>query len=723
MKKQIHTIIISIILFLFGVGCHVSAKSNKDVEIIRNRFIAELMQPPVNDDEVKQLLNNFKTDSTWPGIDYIDVSNTGFQHRFHLANLVYLSRAYKNKTSKYRGNLELKRTFDKALVFWLENDFICENWWWNQIGTPSAMISILLIMDNDLSSQQIEGILPLAGRANMDASGARPSGDRIKIAGLLAKAALFNRNVKLVDSIMPIIEGEIKFSNGSRGLQYDYSFHHRVDRVNNTTSYGLSYASTFVEWAAHVASTRYAFSENSIHILVDYYLDGICKQMVYGRIIDTSVLNRDISRSKGEHSSPEIPLKLMQVTEYRKEELANIAAIRTGDNENVSSFSKFFWQSEHFVFQRPQYYTSVRMFSSRNANMEVPYNGEGLTNHYRGDGTNYLSLTGKEYTGLPPVYDWMKIPGTTIMQSEKMPLENEIQKKGLTDFVGGVSNGLYGAAVFDFRSPHNPLSAKKSWFFFDKEYICLGAGLNSSTSRTIATTLEQSHLMGDVVVASNNSLDVLQRGKHVQKEVDWVFHNQVGYLFHTKQRVSLSNEEQEGSWFQINRATSSSKKIVKEDVFKLWIDHGSHLDKATYEYVVFPATTQTDIIAYAADPLIKTVVNTDEYQSVWHKSLNIGYLVFYKGGVIPITEKMNFSSDSQGIVMVCCDKDGQIKEMTVSDPSRKLARLHLKVNQRISTNSEFCAAIWNASAAETSLDILLPQDGYEGSSLTVTFNK
>ena len=66
------------------------------------------------------------------------------------------------------------------------------------------------------------------------------------------------------------------------------------------------------------------------------------------------------------------------------------------------------------MFQRPDFYTSVRMYSTRNANMEEPYNGEGLMNHFRGDGTNYLSVRGDEYKRLTPVYDWMKIQGQRL---------------------------------------------------------------------------------------------------------------------------------------------------------------------------------------------------------------------------------------------------------------------------------------------------------------------
>jgi hypothetical protein len=56
-----------------------------------------------------------------------------------------------------------------------------------------------------------------------------------------------------------------------RHTQHDYSFHHRVDRVNNTTSYGYGkYANVFGEWSYYVAGTSYAFSLEKIKQLVDY---------------------------------------------------------------------------------------------------------------------------------------------------------------------------------------------------------------------------------------------------------------------------------------------------------------------------------------------------------------------------------------------------------------------------------------------------------------------
>ena len=55
--------------------------------------------------------------------------------------------------------------------------------------------------------------------------------------------------------------------------------------------------------------------------------------------------------------------------------------------------------------------------------------------------------------------------------------------------------------------------------------------------------------------------------------VKWVFHNKVGYIFPEDQKVGLSNETKSGSWFSINRQTTTSKEEVKADAFALWIDH------------------------------------------------------------------------------------------------------------------------------------------------------
>jgi len=688
-----------------------------EIEILRKRVIDEMLAPKVDEAKVTQLISTIRPDGTWAGIDYVDVSNTGFQHARHLANMVEMSRAFKKKTSKLKGDPKLKKAIYMALDYWLANDFICQNWWHNQIGTPNALITVLLVMDNDLTKVQITKALPMIGRANLTATGARPSGDRIKIGGILAKTLLLNRDEVQFNEVIRVIEGEIKFST-ERGMQYDYSFHHRVDRVNNTLSYGLGYADAFAEWAAFVAGTKYQFSEKPLQQLIDYYLDGICKQMVYGKYDDPGTKNRDITRFDGHRAmGTSAPERLMKTTNYRKNELEEIVRIRRNEATASLLHSTFYWQSEHFAFQRPDFFTSVRMYSSRDYNMEMPYNGEGLMNHHRGDGTNYISRTGFEYDELSPVCDWQKIPGTTVVQKPELPSEKEIQKKGLTEFVGAATDGKYGMVAFDFKSPHDPLEAKKSWFFFDHEYVCLGAGINSDSKFPVATTLNQCLLNGDVVVTSNSEKQVLTKGERQLSQIQWIFHDGIGYLFPAPVNINLSNQVQKGSWFIANHQSDTPKDEISKDVFKLWIDHGTQPTNASYQYIVVPATNEKELEAQG-NRSIAILANTTDIQAVTNKNLGISQVVFYTSGEIKISPELTIGIDSPGIVMVKTE-GSKLESVTVADPSRKLAKIHLNVNAEISKTGNSFKSVWNKDKQISEIAIELPQTVYAGKSVTI----
>lgn len=714
MNFKIKTVLTAFVLILSL--SKVDAASS-EIELLRQKVIAELMAPSVDETSVRELMSAIRPDGTWPGIDYVDISRTGFQHTRHLNNMVEMSRAFKKKGTKLQGDKKLKAVIFSALDYWLANDFICDNWWNNQIGTPIALNSVLLILDSDLTKDRVEKAQPMIGRAHLTASGARPSGDRIKIAGILAKNLLYRRDEIQFAEVIKVIEGEIKFNTGQRGMQHDYSFHHREDRVNNTLSYGLGYADAFAEWAAFVSGTEYQFSDKPLQQLTDYYLDGICKQMVYGKYNDPGTKNRDITRSEGHRAmGTTTPERLLKTTDYRKSELEEIIKIRKGEAEPTLSFAKFFWQTEHFSFQRPDFFTSVRMHSSRNDNMEVPYNGEGLMNHHRGDGTNYISRTGNEYTNIAPVYDWQKIPGTTILQKPELPSENEIQKTGLTDFVGAVTDGKYGAVAYDFKSPHDPLSAKKAWFFFDDEYVCLGTEINSRAKLSVATTINQCLLSGNVVLMSGNKKSTVEKGERSLDEVKWILHDGIGYIFPEAQKVNLSNQAQTGSWFKINRQSDSPKDEISKDVFKLWIDHGTQPSNASYQYIVVPATTEQEM--NKAGQQVKILSNTREIQAVSHLGLNICQIVFYTSGEIKVSENLMIGIDSPGTVMVKTE-GAVVKQISVADPSRKLGKIHVSVTGKIEKSGENFRSFWNEKKRVSEIVIELPQTVYAGQSVTI----
>ncbi len=677
-----------------------------------------MLEPGITVSRIEHLTDTIGDNGRWPDIDYKDVSRTGFEHGRHLHYVVELSRAYKKTKSPFAGDTQLKQTIDLALNHWLDRDYICDNWWWNQIGVPRSLVEVLLIMDEDLTDEQKSKAASIAGRAHLNASGARPSGDRIKIAGILAKHLLFKRDATRFDNVIEVIEGEVKFATG-RGMQHDYSFHHRRDGVNNTLSYGLGYAATFAEWAAYVADTRYAFSREKQQHLIDYYLDGICRMMVHGRFPDPGAKNRSISRKGALHPRGTTTIeRLLRTSGYRNEELSRIARIRKGREEAPLSHSTFFWHSEYYAHQRPRYFASVRMFSSRNHNMEQPYNSEGLMNHHMGDGANYISRTGDEYLDVAPVYDWQKIPGTTVVQKPGLPPAREIQKRGVTDFVGAVTDGRCGAAAFDFESPHDPLKARKAWFFFDDEYVCLGAGVTSSSEHPVVTTINQCLLRGEVVVNHDGRHDILDHAEHEIKNVRWVCHDGVAYVFPGPVTLNLFNQTASGSWYRINRQSDSPRETIRRNMFKLWLDHGLQPQNADYEYTVIPSATKQTLEAWSSRDEIRVISNTADIQAVGHEGLHVYQMVFYRPGSIQLTEELQLTTFSPGMIMIEAE-GANVEAVTVSDPARKQDSLHLAITARIRTTGRMCETTGDRDAEATRIIIDLPQGVYAGQSVTV----
>lgn len=509
---------------------------------------------------------------------------------------------------------------------------------------------------------------------------------------------------------------QIKITTG-RGIKPDLSFNHRVDNVISIHTYGTNYVSSFAYWAVNTAGTKFALPGSAVKLLIDYYLDGICKAMAYGIYPDPGAENRDLSRKGNLHpAGVGIPQNLMLASDYRKKELENIIKIRKGEKEPNLTWSRFFWNSEYYTHQRKNYFASVRMHSSRQNNVEEPYNEEGLKNHHLADGSNFISRTGKEYVDIFPVWDWQKIPETTVVQRPALPPSNQIVKKGLSDFVGGVTDGEFGAAAFDFKSPHDPLIARKSWFFFDREYVCLGAGISSEADYPVVTTLNQCLLNKDVVVKINNNKLSLIKGTHQLKDVSWIFHDSVAYLFPSPTTINLINTSLTGNWRQITHQSWATAEPVQKNVFSLWIDHGTKPANAGYEYIVIPGIAASSVDRYSKSPGINILSNTPEIQAVHHQGLNITEAVFYKAGAIKISEGVTVTVESPCMIMVK-NNGKSIEEIAVSDPSRKLKSLQVSLNTPIEAKGSQWQSVWSKEKKISIIKIDLPTEGYAGESV------
>lgn len=351
--------------------------------------------------------------------------------------------------------------------------------------------------------------------------------------------------------------------------------------------------------------------------------------------------------------------------------------------------------------------------------MEMPYNGPGKPTHHRADGTNYLLLKGDEYHNIWPVYDWQKISGTTILQKPKLHGPQDIQKKGLTSFVGAVTDGLYGAVAFDFKSPHDGVEAKKSWFFFDEEYVCLGTDIRSEVKLPVATTINQALLKGPVKAMQDGKQILLSEGNRKLEKLKWVHHNRVGYLFPSPASLELSNQVATGTWASITDQKNISTALVEEPVFNLWFNHGNSPANASYQYIVVPAIDVDVFAANVADNRqIQILSNTGSIQAVWHGKKQMLQSAFYRAGMLQVKPGMQVRLDSQGMVMLKT-KDDRIISVTVADPSRMLQRINLTVSGVYHLNKAGVICIPDMSKNETMMVIDLPQGVWTGSSVTL----
>ena len=129
---------------------------------------------------------------------------------------------------------------------------------------------------------------------------------------------------------------------------------------------------------------------------------------------------------------------------------------------------------------------------------------------------------------------------------------------------------------------------------------------------------------------------------------------------------------------------------MEKEVFKLWIDHGKRpqgeslwytpgimdTKDVTYEYIPIPNTTPDKT---NDDREIKTLSNTSKIQAVKNEKMGMVQIVFYEAGELKIHQNLTVSRDSPGLIILKL-KDGLVKKLTVSDPTRKLGKMHIDIS-------------------------------------------
>ncbi|MBD8487771.1 DNRLRE domain-containing protein [Echinicola sp. CAU 1574] len=591
------------------------------------------------DANVGNLLNTLDTAGYWSNIDYSSNSQTAWEPVYHFNRLSEMAKAYSREGSAYYGDTLLKSRIIKASEYWLNlsPQPSSTNWFYRTITIPNAVGRMLVCfrkspegisqsLENDLINLMTKGV-SLYNAPSKNGSNRTDVGQHYIIRGCLTE------NQTLLQNAIDFIGESIVIANGE-GIQADGSYAAHGQQLY-IYGYGLEFIQGIRNIAIYVAGTQYQIAPEKIAIFSNFVRNGFIKTS-RGKYVDFNVFGRGVSRpNTGRANTSQVSkVKLFDLPAYTSFYDTVISRMNGSEDPSFGVQAEHFnyWNTDYAVHHRPGYMFGLRTVSTRTMKSEMG-NGENLKGTYLTEGATYIAVNGDEYYNIFPAWEWNKVPGTTVPEITNYPTRSSWgTNPGKSAFVGGVSDGKYGANVFAMDDYNT--QAKKAWFFFDDEIVCLGAGISSSASQKINTTMNQSLLDGDVVVSESGSIQTLSEGLHnYSSGLDWVWHDSVAYLFPQGGNIRLSNDVQTGNSYDINHSYYSSNDPISKDVFKLWIDHGLSPSNDHYEYIVVPGMNSAAAMSSYDDSNIVVLANTDSVQVVKHAALDIWQLAFYKAGI------------------------------------------------------------------------------------------
>ncbi len=618
---------------------------------LHQNVMDDIMASPANMEQTGKLLDDLQPNGAWPDIDYANKERGGWLPARHLSNLLEIAKAWQTKGSKYDHKKPVLDKFSKALDYWLTNDFQCPNWWYPEIGVPMILGPVLLVMEQELSPQQISLGVKILDRAKIGMTGQ----NKVWLSGNVLLKSLLLKDEETIRKAAASIQEELVVST-KEGVQPDWSYHQHGPQIQ-FGNYGLAYVGDMIKWIQILRNTPFSFDETKVAILRNYLLEGL-RWVTWKDRMDISSCGRQLFPDSPAQKARSVASALQKMQQLDPQ---NASLYRQAADDTTLNGNRHYWRSDYQIQRTPAYFFSLKMSSERVIGAES-CNAENIQGYYMGDGATFLYLSAREYENIFPFWDWKKVPGTTVRQDERvLPVLTASGYRIPTSFTGGVSDGKNGIAALNYQ--REGVNARKAWFCFDDQIVCIGSGIKASGKGNITTSVNQSFF-------SNKA------GEPVVKQKDgsyqWILHDGIGYYFPAGGKLVLKTDTVTGAW---NLTTSRlSKETMKARLFRLWFDHGENPDGESYQYVLIPnAGRQQMEKLEKAFPF--RIVNQAFRQEVLSTDGNLAGIVFYEAGR---------SEAFGGIVadqpcLVMLKKEGSKTRLAVSDPTQKLSQINLAI--------------------------------------------
>lgn len=672
-----------------------------DLMQLHQNFWTDILKGNSEKENVQKVLENLNEKGQWPDIDYASKQRGDWHPATHLSRLGAMARVYQKEGSAFYHDGALLKKIHQAYNYWIDNDLQCPNWWYPEIGVPKALAPTMILLEKELSKEQMAGGIKILDRAKIRMTGQ----NKVWLSGNVLMKSLLLKDAETIRKASASIQEELKVSL-EEGIQPDGSFHQHGPQIQ-FGNYGLAYVDDMIKWIRILRNTPFSFDESKLTTLRNYLFDGQ-QWIVWKNQMDISACGRQlfIDAQQGKARSLAGCFSQMETLDpsfadkYRK-----------ANQYQELSGNKHFYNSDFQIQRSPEFYFSVKMCSERVIGAES-CNSENIRGYYLGDGATYLYQSGKEYENIFPYWDWKKIPGTTTGQDDKeLPVLTASGYRIKSDFVGGVSDGKSGIAVLNYD--RNGVKAQKSWFSFNDMIVCLGAGISSSEAAPVVTTINQNFLNGEVLI-KESSEKILPAGSSVTVSPEWILHDHTGYFFQERSTLKLETKMVTGAWNQV--ALMYKYEALQAGIFKLWVEHGMNPEKQKYAYILVPGATNGAMKKMESKPAFRVLSNDTNQQSVISADAKLAGIVFYKAGKAAIFGGV----EAMQPCVVMLKKSKASITLSISDPTHKLSQITIKLNGKYAVENT-SAALQNDSA-QSILTIKLPE-GWEAGKTVILILK
>ena len=553
--------------------------------------------------------------------------------------------------------------------------FAC-NWWYWFVGGPEYLLQTLLIIDDHVTMEDkkryvkcFEWITTVMRTAPNRAS----SSSRVKVCTMLAILLEDPVRLQRTHEDCDILLGIEEYGEGPHRdyVQWTHAYPHNTSYGHGNLSRTLFVLSILAPTALDYSCPKkynqfmllkYMF-ENSMYHGRAYMMfagrstfmtetdlgSGILADLlpmvgVYGEDEDLYI-KRFIKKNS---RTPEIRAKIKQKAPiYSISTFNDILADDTVPDDYEYEYAHAWFTGDRATQHRNDYAIGIAMSSEREItyesilglNKQAWYTADGATHIYttydeeQFDNKNFIN------SNLEVAYH---VPGTTEDEQPRVArsITSRFAWKNPTAFAGSMQiDDKYITAAMEFISmrydgpddyvddgyggglaPHeNDLRAKKAWFCFEDEVVCLGADITSTMNSPVNTTLEHVRIMDDEKYTQYVDGVALPKENFVKEYEDarsFLIEGHAGFLLLDEGKTL------------VRRYISAE---TEQPFIELRVQHGKNPSGATYAYAILPYISRDSLAEYKKAPDVEVISNNASVQAARDNTIGITGYAFYEG--------------------------------------------------------------------------------------------